>query len=451
MAIHWIVLIDLAVLYLLFGRSLRRALTPRRRRFRQTLGEYRRHLRHVLHRDGDLLSEERRAAIEELIDRAQTDETDAEHLEAKLKEVDQALPGVMPAHRPAWVREYLEVFVVAVGIAFGIRALFLQPFKIPTGSMQPTLYGIHATPLKGDVPAPPGKVLDFLHYSKRYARATVERTGALEGLGPARPAIPLWPSTVVRVDGVDYRLPGTPGAVKSYLHMPSYRRGRQAFYREGDTLARAVLKLGDHLFVNRWHYSFHEPSRGDVTVFITTGIRDKAGNPLNGRYYIKRLVGMPGDRLRLVGRQLHVCEKGQSEFRPLSGEDHPAFERIYSMEDGYSGHSHTGHQGQQYLADDGDVFEVPEGHYFMLGDNTDNSKDSRFWGAVPRRNLVGPACFVWWPFSERWGIVDARNEPVPAYEVEEPKVPMSSHPRSRRRPVAGAYGERRVARRPPQP
>lgn len=415
MALHWIILIDAAVLYILFGRSLRRLLTPRRRRLRQTLGDYRRHLRHLIRRDGDLLTPEQRGTVENLLGRTDEPADEEDGLQRAIQEVDEGLSSVVPPHRPAWAREYLEVLVVAVGIAFGIRALFLQPFKIPTGSMQPTLYGIHATPMERDKPpAPPRQALDFLHYSKRYAHAEVERTGPLEGVYPARPAIPLWPSSVVRVAGRDYRLPGrpsenAPGSVYSYIHAPSTRRG-QHYYEEGDTLAHAVLKLGDHLFVNRWHYSFQDPRRGDITVFVTTDIQGREGRPLSGRYYIKRLVGLPGEDLKIVGRRLHVRERGGDAFRPITGTDHPAFDRIYSQEGGYAGHMHTAHGVHgQFLKDDQDVFHVPENHYFMLGDNTDNSRDSRFWGAVPRENLVGPACFVWWPFSERWGVIGPRN------------------------------------------
>ncbi len=417
MALHWILLIDAAVLYLLFGRSLRRMLTPQRRKLRATLGEYRRHLRHLQRRDGDLLSDDQHRQVEHLLESSQTERNeDQEPIKQKIMELDKALPSLAPVRRPAWTREYLEVLVVAVGIAFGIRALFLQPFKIPTGSMQPTLYGIHAAPMdRAEPPSPPRQAFDFLHYSKRYAHAVVERSGRLEGVYPARPAIPLWPSVEVRIAGVEYRLPGKadhrqPGAVHTYLNMPASSRDRLPYYEEGEPLAHAVLKLGDHLFVNRWHYSFQEPRRGDITVFTTTGIRDQKGNSLTGRYYIKRLVGLPGEDLKIVNDRLHVREKGAAEFRPVSGDDHPAFERIYAKKNGYEGHTHTAHgRTGSFLTDDDDVFHVPENHYFMLGDNTDNSRDSRFWGAVPRENLVGPAAFAWWPFSERWGPIGSRN------------------------------------------
>ena len=57
--------------------------------------------------------------------------------------------------------------------------------------------------------------------------------------------------------------------------------------------------------------------------------------------------------------------------------------------------------------------QIPEGHYVMLGDNSENSKDSRYWGSVPRTNLVGKPGVVWWPLSRRWGFID-RLDPDPA-------------------------------------
>lgn len=416
--IFWIILVDAAVVYLFFGKGMRRLFTPRSRKLRETLKDYRNHLRHVLARDGDLMTAEQAEAVRSRRDEAAEAlrESEPKALEEAIGRLDESMGGLYTDNRPAWAREYLEVIVVAVGIAFGVRALFLQPFKIPTGSMQPTLYGVHAEQLspEDDVPSLPWRLLRFMHFSDRYARARIERSGRYEDFAPARAAFPLLGATRVRVAGVDYKLPGAPNAVQRYLDPPAAFRAGRPYYEKGDLLANDILRLGDHLFVNRWHYSFHEPRRGDITVFTTTGIRDENNNPLNGRYYIKRLVGLPGDDLKIVGRHLHVRQAGADEFRPLDGSDHPAFDRIYSMEDGYDGHAHgpiSVRSGvyAQYLRNDDDVFHVPEGEYFMLGDNTDNSKDSRFWGTVPRENLVGKAEFVWWPFSERWGRLTRRN------------------------------------------
>ena len=60
----------------------------------------------------------------------------------------------------------------------------------------------------------------------------------------------------------------------------------------------------------------------------------------------------------------------------------------------------------QYLKNNTDVFTLDDDEYFMLGDNSENSQDSRFWGIVPRQNIVGRANLVYWPFSRRWGFTD---------------------------------------------
>jgi len=245
---------------------------------------------------------------------------------------------------------------------------------------------------------------------------TVKRSGYLEPIRVAKPRIPFFPATVVQIAGVTYRLPGAPENVVRYcskLKEHRYSLGsalaQGIFFNEGDLLARGYLELGDHLFVDRTHFYFDEPSRGDITVFLTDGIRDAGGGGLGGRYYIKRLVGLPGDTIRISDRKLYLKRADADSFQLVDEQTSAAFPRIYSCRGDYRGYCHL--PGSQYLRTGDETFHVPEDAYFMLGDNSENSKDSRFWGIVPRENLVGRAFCVWWPFSRRWGVAD-RVEPL---------------------------------------
>jgi signal peptidase I len=428
-----ILVVDLLVLYFLFGHTLWRRLLPRRWRLREELKETARHLRHQVQVNRDCLSPEqaRRLASEAaaLEQARRGDDTTA--AAAALAAAQAAWGQLVPERPHAWVREYLEVLVVAFALAFGVRTLFLQPFKIPTGSMEPTLYGIHfeTTPPGTRLPPWPRRVLDYAHYSRRHVQVAVTQAGNLESLRPAPvPYLPgplgglvrfFLPATTVRIGGLDYTLPGDRGTVmQHYPKLAAFFRTYQPnispplHFAKGETLASGHLELGDHLFVDRTRYSFREPERGDITVFLTDGIRDAGGQTLGGRYYIKRLVGLPGDELRIRDHRLYVRPAGEREFRLADASVHPAFPRLYSFQGGYRGYCHFPPPHSRLLTGPDATFVVPPGEYFMLGDNSENSKDSRFWGTVPRRNLVGRAAITWWPFSRRWGWVD-RAEPLP--------------------------------------
>jgi len=435
---HFILyIVDFVAFYFLFGQSLMRRFAPRSVRRRRVLMEYERAFLRRFRFDRDLLSPEKRQQAEAAVARvraARTGEENVEDIEAFLQSVESEFVAVFPARTGGWVREYFEVFVVVLAIVFGFRALFLQPFKIPTGSMQPTLFGIHFIPEPDlrQVPGPVSRFFDYLHYSRRYVDAVVEKSGWLESVrrdpGPKIPVLRgvaryLFPGTIVRIAGIDYHLPGAPENVVGYckhLRAAIESRSQDApgtadvlFFQKGEVLARGYLMLGDHLFVNRLRYPFSEPRRGDITVFHTDGIQDTDGRPLSasGHYYIKRLVGLPGDTLRIgADHRLYLRKKGESEFRLVDASISPAFPRLYSFKGGYHGYGHF--PGSTYLRTPRDTFTVPPDTYFMLGDNSENSKDSRFWGTVPRRNLVGTAFFVWWPYSRRWGPVD-HAEPLP--------------------------------------
>ena len=103
---------------------------------------------------------------------------------------------------------------------------------------------------------------------------------------------------------------------------------------------------------------------------------------------------------------IYVRPKGKTEFKKIT-EFSPKFEKLYSNKGGYHGHWNVALEND--LSDDG--FVVPPDSYFMMGDNSRNSLDSRYWGTVARKNIVGKALFIFWPVSRRWGLTD-RMKPI---------------------------------------
>lgn len=168
-----------------------------------------------------------------------------------------------------------------------------------------------------------------------------------------------------------------------------------------------TLEVGDFILVNKFIYglrlpvtntkfiSIHEPQRGDVMVFFP---------PHDPRYFIKRVIGLPGDRIRVINNVLYINEQEVSQTF-LAGEppENPA-NSIYEehMPEGQTyitrKRKHPGPAGRNA------AFQVPEGHYFMMGDNRDQSFDSRGWGPVPEKNIVGEAFFVWMHWDKFWSL-----------------------------------------------
>ena len=125
----------------------------------------------------------------------------------------------------------------------------------------------------------------------------------------------------------------------------------------------------DKIFVDKLSYRFHLPERGDIIVFKYPLDRKKD--------FVKRLAGLPGDSLEIRKGVLLVNGKPMTE---------PPFSKntYYNVEDWQFGKS-------------GQVIQVPAGNYFALGDNSAHSADSRQWGFVPKKDLVGRAFMIWWP------------------------------------------------------
>jgi signal peptidase I len=184
-----------------------------------------------------------------------------------------------------------------------------------------------------------------------------------------------------------------------------------------------TLEIGDFILVNKYDYGIRlpvvnkkvialgDPQRGDVVVFRY---------PLNpSQDYIKRVVGLPGDKIEVSGRQVSVngqpvpvtpleryLEPGRvqyyEQFREKLGDKS---HRIIRNDPRFGSlpplplPSHTHPQACEYTATSM-TCTVPAGHYFVMGDNRDNSEDSRFWGFVPDQNIVGRAFLVWMAFKD---------------------------------------------------
>ncbi|MFA6814894.1 MAG: signal peptidase I [Lentisphaeria bacterium] len=413
MSIVGIIILDAILFWFLFGNMCMKYLRTKKSSVKHQLKEYEKYFSRRLCRNRDIMSDKEvadlNAAIEEL-QQAQK-EQDLKKTQACLRAYENGKAEcVLQPKKSKWFADQFEILVVALGVAFGLRALFIQPFKIPTGSMQPTLYGIHF--IQEEEPYSKNKLkrfFSYLNYSKRYVDIVLEWDANPSGLN-ALPSKPFFPQSELSFEGAKYVVPAAPVDVyKAINSVYSKQMNHKMNFKRGDVFLRGAFELGDHLFVNRLALCFREPRRGDVMVFVTDNLEDPDGQGFGGRYYIKRLVGLPGDELLIRDRKLYVKEPGASEFRLLDKSDDPGFERMYSFKGGYHGYSHMA--GSLHLRNNKDSFKIPAGHYFMLGDNSENSKDSRYWGTVPRNNLVGIAGFVWWPFTRRWGRVN-KAEPV---------------------------------------
>jgi signal peptidase I len=387
--------------------------------------------RKFVHYKRDLLPSDRIAEIEsrraDLVaaiksgDRARVDEAS--------KQVRAVCENALPREKPVgWLEENVEVMFVAIVIALGLRAYYLQPFRIPTGSMQPTLNGIIGTPTpEKDWPSFPQRMLEKVLRGRTYVKVVNDRDRMLaitpQGRVDIRDTQMLHFFSRAQMyfkDSKPLRLPAPANpctliGLNDAIQVASRHGG---MLPKGTVICEGTIDSGDLVLVDKFSYHFRKPKRGEVFVFDTLGIRgihERSGEQAAGSHYIKRLCGTPGDSLSIHPPDLLIGGKIAQE---------PGIQRViqgkgpYSINpDGYQladprEANHGGKLIHQYLVKPADVLSLKaEGRpgmreYAALGDNTGNSLDSRYWGPVKEFNLVGPALFSLWPVTTgHWGFI----------------------------------------------
>jgi signal peptidase I len=171
----------------------------------------------------------------------------------------------------------------------------------------------------------------------------------------------------------------------------------QAFQIPSPSMENTLL-VGDYLLVNKLCYGggsvgdyfmpYRRVQRGDIVVFHY---------PVNpAQHFVKRVVGVPGDRVRLVNKQVQV--NGVPLKEPYAHFSRPAndlFRDSFPRLDVAPGETPEWWVQLRKLVEDGQLI-VPQGHYFVMGDNRDDSYDSRYWGFVPQANIIGRPLLIYW-------------------------------------------------------
>jgi signal peptidase I len=366
----------------------------------------------------------------------------AEKLKLGIERLEEVLRRTGGAIYPkSALVENVEFFLVAALVILGIRAYFVQPFKIPTNSMWPTYSGM--TPevfaRQEDEPGIIARGLRLVTFgAQRYsmnAPASGEVLIPIVG-GGSRVMIPFrnvpgrtWLVLPTTLKEYTLVVGGRPVTVEVPADFDFEWAVRDAFFPEernsrdpgGTDLARLIARqrdtisaeggqirflrtgknvragervlafdiiTGDQLFVDRMSYHFVPPSVGDGFVFRTGNIPGIA-QVYGDQYYIKRLVGTPGDTLEV--KDYGLLRNG----KPITGA------KVFAGNAERSG-NYVGYRNEGLLAK-GETLKVGAYQYFAMGDNSANSADGRVWGFVPAKDVVGRPLAVYFPFTKHWG------------------------------------------------
>jgi signal peptidase I len=339
--------------------------------------------------------------------------------------------------------------MVALTTIMAFTSFFLQLTKIPTGSMQPTLYGITGENLLDQNPAEKipgylGRVRDYWIKGILYDYYIAPVDGTWEGADPVQTVIPFVKKQVIHFAGQSKTIWFPGDALFGFSRESGHSDRavvRRGVVKAGEYVFATKTIVGDHLLVDRFTYNFRKPRRGEIIVFKTRGIEGLPQDQL----YIKRLVGLPNEKIQ-IGDDQHLIANGR---RITAADRH--FEMVYAFNNNtdpvviagaslakatddnstqkaleeirnayavtlntppYRGHVnqkiaesifHFGGLLAPLFPDQTTVFNVRPEHYLPMGDNQLNSSDGRVFGDFDQRNLIGKCWFVYWPFTDRFG------------------------------------------------
>ena len=398
----------------------------------------------VYHYRRDLISEGRLVELDKAVGELQALTEDKavklEPLSACMGRLDALLRKIGGKIYPkTFWSDNLEVALVAAIIVIGIRTFFFQPFIIPTNSMYPTYSGMNAVVYedKNEAPAALTRAFRFITLGARHKSLVAKNSGAVQLPMAANRSGSMhmysrqvkgkkWfvlPTVLaeytILVDGVPHTIRVPADFDMQSALLDSFPRSEAELVRTqggtgyaldlgtrveaGDAILRFDITLGDALFVDRISYHFKRPEAGDPFVFRTRNIPGIEGDSANivDKYYIKRIGGIGGETLEIKDSSLLVNGKPRTEVE--------AFARNAHKEGEYGGYvypSSNPANPPKILTGPGDSTEIPEATFVALGDNSANSLDSRYWGFVPEKSVIGRAIFIYYPFTKRWGLAE---------------------------------------------
>jgi len=273
--------------------------------------------------------------------------------------------------------------VLAVGMSLDaterwVTRFAVEPFSITSGSMQPTLKGIHAREIPGGQTAHAGVVARLVR-GERYVRWVAKTSGAFGG--PHYPGGNLWAWREYWV-GRDMRY--LPPDIKT-----RFRQGQHI--ARGDLVWSGMVVAGDKIMAEKVSYLFRSPRRGELAVF-KTGSLPRWGED---RCVVFRVAGLPGERVRIEPPWLIVNSQRVT--------DPPIFATIAAKEQGYAGFL-SPHDRDKDANSPSEEIVLGDGEYFVLGDDTRTANDSRYRGPVTRNAFVGRVTRIYWPLDRIYAL-----------------------------------------------